>query len=138
MRLFRRARLIKKSITAFLLLTIIYLLINLMGDYRVRSNSRRKSEENVRRNFEGGQHPPKTNTEYMTFLKSDMVDEYKQPYKIIIWTRETGEPIFRANPHICRANISCDITFDETDHDSAHAIVFKADAIDEDHLPKNR
>ena len=72
------------------------------------------------------------------FKKTDMLDEYKNPYKIIIWTGEKGTPIYRATPSVCMANISCDITYDQTDHSSAHAIVFKADSIDEGHLPTNR
>jgi len=61
------------------------------------------------------------------FEKTDMLDEFGNPYKIIIWTGDKGIPIYKATPSICMANISCQTTYDQSDPSSAHAIVFKAE-----------
>ena len=64
--------------------------------------------------------------------KEDMLDEHGKPYKILLLTGNKGTPIHIANPHVCRANISCQIEeFTSDQVDSAHAIVLQASTLRE-------
>ena len=64
--------------------------------------------------------------ENFVFSKDDTKDPLGKPYTIIIWSnRRGGKTGYLANPEVCLANISCDITYDRGKLDVAHAVVFK-------------
>ena len=80
----------------------------------------------------------KTFPDDIKFEERDMFDENGQPFQIVIWMKHHGKPGYVANPIECLGNISCQITYDTTHSDTAHAFVFKADHIYGNYLPSKR
>jgi len=63
--------------------------------------------------------------ENFVFTEDEMLDDLGNPYTIILWShRQHGKPGYLANPKVCLANISCEITHERSRLDSAHAVVF--------------
>lgn len=69
------------------------------------------------------------------FSEADMLDENNQTYTILIWSNRPGKPGYLANPKVCSANISCDISYDSKLLGKAHAVVFNNNrVINQDHV----
>ncbi|CAK8696999.1 4-galactosyl-N-acetylglucosaminide 3-alpha-L-fucosyltransferase 9-like [Clavelina lepadiformis] len=76
--------------------------------------------------------------EDIIFNEEDMLDEHGRRYTIIIWVNSAGKPGYAANPLECLANISCQITYDKSLLNKAHAVVFKSDSLNRGNLPSER
>ena len=72
------------------------------------------------------------------FTKDDMVDEYGNPFQIMIWTKGHGVPVYKANPQECLDYISCEISFKTKEPEKAHAVVFKFDDLHISEIPSKR
>ena len=137
--MFRKSsRALRRSFGLVIIFAMSYMIANIWQEFRNQLISVGQPKGRTNNNVRFIDEEIRTKENNLKFEKSDMKDEFEKPYKIIIWTREVGVPIYKSNPSICLGNVSCQITFDESDHSSAHAIVFKADSIDMDHLPSNR
>ena len=152
----KAARMLKRqrgNLFVYLLLTVVcvtlYLSLNAPNRYEIKLDAKLKFETSRGQNLPNvvevesvlAIRPAVTEENKISlaqFSEEDMLDENGNPYRIILWTDGYGEPGFKANSDECFDKISCEITYNKSHPENAHAIVFKFDDVGRYRQPRKR